>query len=159
MIGQPIPFWDRLTDKAGMITQLWTQWFEEDLLPQVQAAPTQIGSYTNGDAPLDDALGLTTVATVPTTGQYLVLVATQIIAAAGVASTLALTVTWTSNGVTQTETFATINNGTDTDHQSSAITILADGNSPVSVNTTYTSNPANDMTYNLAASVNMVGST
>lgn len=155
--NEPIPYWDALVDKAGMVTDLWTQWLDQSLLPQVQAAPTQIGQYSNGGTPLDDALGITVVANVPTTGLYLFVAALQIVVAAGVTSNVQLTLTWTSNGVTQTEAFTAIANGANTDHGSFPFSIIADGGTPVSISTTYASNPANAMQYNLAASVNLVG--
>lgn len=142
---------------TAFVSKLWSDWFEQTLIPDVEAAPLQLGAYSNGVTPLNDSLGLTVVATAPANGQYLVMSAVQILAAAGVASTLSVTVTWTKNTITQTETFATITNGTSASHQGVAYPILADGNTPISVNTTYTSNPANDMEYDLQVSVNQVG--
>lgn len=157
-INEPLPFWDALVDKVGNITDVWTRFFEQVLVPQIRSSTILVDRYSNGDTPLTDALG-TTILTelIPATGLYLVLAAIQIVVAAGVSSSVSLTVTWTSNGIVQQQTFGPITNGTTTDHLGVPYVILADGGTPVSIATTYASNPANAMAYNLAASLNING--
>lgn len=157
-INEPLPFWDALVDKVGNITDVWTRYFEQVLVPQIQSSTILVDRYSNGEAPLTDALPATILTELlPATGLYLVLLAVQIVTAAGVSSSVSVTVTWTSNGVVQQEIFGPVVNGTTTDHLSTAYAILADGGTPVSILTTYASNPANAMAYNLSASLNING--
>lgn len=157
-INEPLPFWDALVTKAGEITDTWTKYLEQVLVPQIRSGTLVVGRYTNGDTPLTDALSIVALEeTVPNTGAYVLQAAIQVVGAAAVASTLALTVTWTSNGIVQTETFATLVDGTDTTHQGTSFPIIADGGTPVSISTAYTSNPANDLEYNLNAALLIVG--
>lgn len=157
-LNEPLPFWDALVIKTGEITDTWTKYFEQVLVPQVRLGTIITGKYSNGSTPLNASLTTTILEeTVPTTGLYLFVAALQIVAAAGVTSSVSLTLTWTSNGITQSEVFGPITNGVNTDQLSAVFAIIADGGTPVSILTTYASNPANDMDYNLSASLNING--
>lgn len=154
--NEPIPFFDRIADPKGFVTQLWTQWLENVLVPLVQSAPSQVGQYAN-ETPLNAALATTILATVQGAGLYLFAAALQVVTAAGVSSNVQLTLTWTSNGVTQTENFTAIVNGTTASHGGYSFPIIVDANTPVTIATTYASNPASAMTYNLRASLSLAG--
>lgn len=158
-LNEPLPFWDVMVDKQGRITDgSWTKYFEQVIMPQIRSATMITGKYSNGTTPLDDALTATFLEElIPTTGAYVVVAALQITKAAGVSSSVSLTLTWTSNGVVQSETFGPIANGGITNHLSVVYGILADGGTPVSIATTYAASPANDLHYNLAASLNING--
>lgn len=152
-LNEPIPFWDALVNKAGQVTQTWTQWLEQTLLPQVRAGTLLIGRYAPSD-PLSDALTATILEeALPSTAVYVLTLALQVTQAAGVGSSVQASATWTSNGIVQTQPFTAIVNGTATDHQSNVIAFLADGGTPVSIATTYASNPANAMEYLIGATL------
>lgn len=157
-INEPLPFWDALVTKVGNITDVWTRYFEQVLVPQIRSSTILVDRYSNGSTPLTDALP-TTILTelLPATGLYLVMVAIQIVAAAGVSSSVSLILTWTSSGVVQQQTFGPITNGVLTDHLGVSYSILADADTPVSIQTLYASNPVNAMAYNLSASLNING--
>lgn len=157
-INEPLPINDDVVDKNNKLTTEWTIFWSQTLLPQVRSSQMVVDRYSNGDTPLTDALTTTIITEVlPATAVYLFLAAIQILVAAGVSSDVSLTLTWTSNGVVQQETFGPITNGGTTDHLGVSYAILADSGTPVSISTTYASNPANAMAYNIGASLNING--
>lgn len=158
-INEPLPFEDPISEaKTGLITTEWTTYFEQTWMPQTRAATIKSSSYSNGADPLTDALPIRVLeASVPVDGMVLLLIALSIAAAAAVTSSVSVTVTWTHRGIARTATFGPLVNGTPSDRVAEAFPILVDGGTPVSFQTTYASNPANDLEYDLAVSLNLNG--
>lgn len=154
---EPIPYNDPLTSKDGLITDEWTRYFNNTLLPQITAALKVVDTYRpSADGTTNAAITITPVVELAIQGQYRIAHYLQVLTAAGVSSAMQVTWTWTFNGVVQTQTFSNVNGNTTSTHEGVSYVIHADGGTPISVAVTYASNPASVAVYFFEATVELV---
>jgi hypothetical protein len=154
---EPIPYNDAITDpKTGLITDEWTRYFNNTLLPQITAATKVVDTYTTGVVGVNAAIPITPVVESATQGQYRFTHYLQCLTPAGVASAFQVTLTWTFNNIVQTQTFSNVNGNLTTTHEGVEYPIHTDGGTPISVAVTYASNPAAAAVYFFEANVELV---
>lgn len=158
----PIPFQDRISRPKrnelygktqddpleGTCSDSWAD-FLSKLTFSVQAAATRINSVTKtdqaGSIGATDMTGGNLKA-----GLYTVKSYAQVTQAATVSSSLQVTISWTTHGVAQSESFAAITGNTTATHQAESLgLIFADAGSPVNYATTYASVGGTPMQYAL----------
>lgn len=147
VLPEPFPAKDRIVDKQGYPTEAFIRYFEsQDNL--IGAAPSNIGQVSSTS-------GAASVSTTPITtqvisnGVYRVSWYMEVVTPAGVSSSLDITIAWTSNGVAKSNTSSAMTGNLATSYASGVLTIHADGESIVSYQATYASNPAAAMVYGL----------
>ena len=157
MNQEPIPYNDPMvTPRSGLITDEWTRYYNNVLLPQINAAPTRVETYSTGGAGSNLALPLTPLGSVQIAGQYRYAHYLQCLTPGGVSSAFQATVSWTFNGIAQTQTFSNVNGNLTTTHEGVEYPIHVDGGTPVSVAVTYASNPAAAAVYFYQATLERV---
>lgn len=152
----PIPYGDRLVVTDGMVSEPWERW----LTTQAQAlsqAPNRLVPLV----PLTDknaSIGTTnfTPGFVPA-GVYWLTYYTRITTVAAVNSSLTVTLGWTDHGTAQTFSGAAIVGNTINDWQSDTKLVYVDSLTPVTYSTTYASNAAGEMKYQLYVALLSVG--
>lgn len=137
----------RTDPNENRISEAWFNYFNELGVqslntPQFQTAPV---SYTGQTA----SLGTKSIAGSLRGGLYRVTMMAQVIIAAATSSSLTLSISWTDNGVTQAESSAAITGNTTATHGHFQYAMYIDTNTPITFSTTYASNAANQMTYDL----------
>ena len=148
-------FGDKPDPQEGVITDPWADWLTR-LAGTVNIAPSRLGSVAVGGQTASisatDFSGGSLNA-----GLYRVSYYAQITQAAGVSSSLTITLTWTAVGVSQSEAFAAITGNTTSTHSAAPndFFFYADG-SPVKYATTYASVGAPVMSYLLYLSLESV---
>lgn len=143
---------DRFTEKQddpleGTMSDAWVDYISR-LVQTVQSSSTRINSASLIDQSASISAtdmsggGLKT-------GLYRVTYHARITKAAGVSSSLQVTLSWTDGGIAQSQSGAAITGNTTATLQSGTFLIHIDTASPVRYATTYASNPAATMTYRL----------
>lgn len=147
--GPSAPSREPLIDKlTGLCSEKWLTWFR-NVRQSLDSAPTQV---TGGKVQLTGQTATIGTTPVPTAslaaGLYAVRWYGQVTSPAGVASSFQVTVSWTTNGVTQTFVGALKNgNTTATNEPSGPALIHIDPATPVSYAIAYVSNPAAAMVF------------
>ena len=136
---------NRVTDKDGKASGVFSRWFDTSFQARVDATPVVADPPEVLDAQSASTSG--TVGGSQSAGLYRVSYYAQIITAAGVSSGLQLTLTWTHEGVAQSETFTNLTGNTTTTHQSQSLMIEIDPGTTIGYSLTYASNPASAMVY------------
>lgn len=142
------PVREPVVDKAGIVSDTWRIWFRNLLVTQQNQPVITMPSLslTGKSASLTiTALNTGTLAAGLYRFSYYATVATP----AGVSSSLTVTASWTDHGVAQTRSSAAMTGNATTTNQSEIWPIHIDASSPVSYSTTYASNLAAVMIYNL----------
>lgn len=139
-----------LTDpRNGLITEEWQKYFRSQ--NQVTAAgPLRLNTITS--ATVNDAIGVTPITTGPiVTGMYRITAYATVMTVATTSSNLSATVFFTDNSVSKSATiFSGMNGNLTTTNASGTYTFRSDGGAnPVSYSTTYASNGANEMAYQI----------
>lgn len=145
---QPAPVRNRLVDlRLGNLSAAWGRWF--------QAVQQAINSQAEGLGSValsaqSASIG-TTAVPMPalTAGVYRVSVAVRVTTAAGVSSSIQTTIGWTSGTVAQSQSGAVNAGNTTTTQESYERVIRGDANTTITYSTTYASNPAAAMQYQL----------
>jgi hypothetical protein len=138
----PIPAQDPLIARQVYMEARWIRWFS-DLVTRVMTAVLSVSPAVHRTA-INASIAATTIFTPTQAGDYRVNWFAQITTVAGVASSLAVIISWTSSGVACSKTFApailatNVTSAADGD----SVTIRPDGGTPVKYATTYVSNPA-----------------
>jgi len=145
VLPEPFPARDKIVDKEGYPTEMFVKYFEgQDQL--IGAASSNIGAATS-------TAGSASVSTTDISSQtisngvYRVSWYLEIVTPAGVSSSLAITVAWTSNGVAKSNTSSAITANLVTSFSSGSIVIHSDGDATVTYSLAYASNPAAAMIY------------
>ncbi len=142
------PVRDEMVGKDRLITLPWQTWLR-DLVLQVTNAPASFAPVVlTGQTA---SLGTTSIPT-PTlsAGRYRVDVAAIVETAAGVNSSLTVTIRWTKNGIAQSYSFAAMTgNTTATTLVQPPLFLTIDAASPITYETVYASTPAAAMAYGL----------
>jgi hypothetical protein len=135
--------------RTGMITRAWFNWFL-GVLTRVQGAATAIPSAAVELTGQTASIGVTSLMPNAPAGLYRVSWRFRVTTAAGVASSLTVSIHSTDDAVAcQQDSVAYAGNVT-TRPQSGSVLVWADPGSVLSYSTTYTSNPAAAMVYDLA---------
>ncbi len=145
----PAPVQDEvLSPREGRTLSLtWIQWVTA-VYTALRAAVRNIGSVSLEDQAA--TLSATAIQTpVLTRGLYQVSYTTRVPRAATTSSSLTMTLTWTDDGVTCTQSGAALTGNTTSTQQSGFLLIQADANSTVRYSTTYASVGATTMQYYL----------
>lgn len=132
-----------------------TRW--NDLKNRVQSAAYTVGAPVQL-ATQTASIGATPLTTTPlSAGLYRVSWYARVTKSGGVSSSLTVTLGWTEGGVSLTLSGAAITGNLVTSVQSGIAFLLLDDGAPITYATTYASNPANDMEYELVVNVERVG--
>ncbi len=152
---EPIPYNDDLT-KDNQITDEWSRWLTQTLLPQVQNAPTRVENYTTGLAGSNASGPLTPLGSVQIAGQFRYNHYLQILSPDGGGSGAQVTLTWTFGGIVQQQVFAANNGDLTTTHEGITYVIHVDAGTPVSIAVAYTSTTPGLMAYYYAAQLELL---
>lgn len=144
-LTEPFPSRDRIVKSDGKASDVFIRWNEETLIARLAATPVLPGPVEVLDDRNTSLSG--TIGSTQSAGLYAVDYYLQVLTVAGVASGIQLAISWTFNGVVQTETFANLNTNLITSHQGARYPIRVDGNTTVTYTLTYASNPAGAMRY------------
>lgn len=140
--------------KDGRLSRVGQQWFLS-LTQALQQATTTLKSVS-----LTAQSASLTTTTVPlgtfAAGLYRVTYYARVTTAAGVASSLDVTVGWTDGAVPCSVTSAAMTGNTTSTVQSGSVLVHVDANGPITYATTYASNPASAMVYRLDLAVEAV---
>ena len=154
LLSEPFPSRDRIVDKQGFATQEFDEWMSLQLSPAVQTSPNVVQGVSENA--LNAGVALTPI--VPSAAQavyrfggYL-----QIITPDPVANSVQVVLTYTFNGVVQTETFTAMTGITTTTHQGLLFEFRVDAGSPISYTVNYSSNTPNACVYSLNLTVELV---
>ena len=145
---EPLPVNDALVDKKGMLSEVWAQ-FLQTQFGLVFSSPANLSpqSITEQNASIGTtSLPLGSV----NAGLYGIRVYAQITTVATTSSSLAVTIGWTSQGQTLSQTFPALTGNSLTTFGSGSLPmIFVDAGSAITYSTTYASNAAGEMKYNL----------
>jgi len=154
-LTENIPYNDPVVEKrSGLITDLWARYFGTTMLPRIDLSPQRIASYEALASNV--AVAITALVASATAGKYRYSHYLQCVTPGGVSSAFQVTLTWTVNGIVQTQVFGNVNGNLTTTHEGAEYTIRVDGGSPVSISVTYASNPAGAATYDYSALLELV---
>lgn len=150
--ASPAPIQDAMLGKSGRPTPRWADWFVR--APSTFHAIPSILSVTSLEEQ-NAAISATDFADTKdlAAGLYLVMYTARITTAAGVSSSLTVTVKWTEGAVVQTQAGAAITGNTTTSRQGGVFLIRSDAGEDVTYETAYASNAAGAMKYSLDISL------
>jgi hypothetical protein len=154
ILTEPYPSRDRLVTKDGYASEEFDKWLSQNLEPAVQSSPNVIESV-NPD-PLNAAVPLTPIIPTATAGVYRFSSVLQILTPDPVSNSVQVVLTYTRNGVVQTETFPAMTGTLTTTHQGVMFPFRVDGRTPVSYQVNYASNTPNLCVYALNLTVELV---
>jgi hypothetical protein len=153
-LNEPFPSRDKLVTEARYPESEFIRWMEQSLLPRVESAAANVDSIE--DSGLTAGVTITPIGADQIAGKYRFSIYLQVVTPAGVSSSLQVTLTWTYNGVVQTEVFGLLNGNLTTTHQGVVYSFDLDDAGPVSYTIAYASNPANAMVYDYSLSLELV---
>jgi len=147
LCGAPVPAFDRVADKDGVLTIPWREYMQR-LPPMLdrsavriaEAALTSRGAaitatdFTGSDFP---------------EGLYRVNFYTRITRAATTSSSLTVTIAWTDGGVAMSQASTALTANVVTAYRSETLVLWLDANTPVNYSTAYASVGATSMQYKL----------
>lgn len=137
------------------VTKPWSFFFR-DLRTQLDSAPQQSTPTPISETDQDDAIGTTTIVTPDHDGIYSFEYYAAVVTAATTSSSLTVVLGFTDSGVAKTKTFTAITGNTTTTTGSERYMFRGDGGSPITYSTTYASNGANEMIYDIDIVVSSV---
>jgi hypothetical protein len=154
LLTEPYPSRDKLVTKEGFASEEFDRWLSQLLEPAVQSSPNVIVGVSE-DA-LNAAVALTPI--IPTSLQavYRLSGVIQIITPDPVSNSVQIVLTYTRNGVVQTETFAALTGTLTTSHQGVSFPFRCDGGTPISYQVLYASNTPNLCVYALNLTVEVI---
>lgn len=153
-LNEPFPSRDKLVTEARYPEAEFVRWMEQSLLPRVDAASASVESIEASG--LTDAVTITPIGADQVAGKYRFSIYLQVVSPAGVSSSLQVTLTWTYNGIVQSETFPLLNGNATTTHQGTVYSFDLDDAGPVSYAIAYASTPANALQYAYSLSLELV---
>jgi hypothetical protein len=131
----------------------WMRWFQATVFNSLASAsrtlPAIIALTGQGAAIGTTNIPLPAI----TAGQYILSYYARITTAAGVSSSLTVTLGWTESSIPLTFSGVPMTGNTTTTVQSGSIMVVADGNTPLNYSTAYASNAAGVMKYRLTVIV------
>lgn len=146
----PIPSDTTIVDKLGRITDFFRLRWE-----QVIALGTTIPSFTTPVSNLGKtaAIATTTIVTVVQAGLYRLVLCPLKTIPDGVASSVTVTVRFTSRGIACSHAFAALTTDTVGANDTNLWEFYADGSSDIQYETAYSSTTPNTMTYDITGSL------
>ena len=149
----PLPEHDPMTDEGKLITGTWSQ-FLNKVLQDLLSAPKVIASlvFTAQTA----AISATALATPANPGLYRVSYNTHVTTAAGVSSSVTVTVAWTQSGSAVSDSSAALTANATNVARTGSLLLQLDGGTAVNVSTSYASNAAGAMAYELYVTLEKV---
>lgn len=153
----PAPLQTPIAGPGGKVTRWWADWL---LLTLVQRVQSQAPSFADAQISLasqDDAIATTALLASANAGLYRVSWWTRVVVAAGVASSLTVNIHATDGGIAVTQSGAALTGNATDACEGQSVTVRCDGASALSYSTTYASNPANAMNYDLEIVVEAIG--
>ncbi len=127
----------------------WMRWFQASVFTTLSSTPSVFNSRIALTAQ-NASIGTTNIPLPAiSAGQYIMSYYARITTAAGVSSSLTVTLGWTESSIPLTFSGVAMTGNTTTTVQSGSIMVVADGNTPLTYATTYASNAANAMQYRL----------
>jgi hypothetical protein len=141
-----IPIKDDLVDDAKKMGGNWYRWISF-LLTRVLSQVQSVASIHR--IALSASLGATTIYTPSQPATFRVSWAVQVTTAATVSSSIAVTITWTANGIAQTKAFTANTGNTTATNDSGSWVIRPDSGLPIKYQTTYASVGATSMAHTL----------
>lgn len=155
VLPEPFPAKDKCVDKEGYPTEQFVKYFEgRDQV--VGAAASSIGSQSNTQGNASIATTDIGVAKI-SSGVYRVSFYMEVITPAGVSSSLDITISWASNGVTKTTTTTPMAGNLTTSFAAGVLVLHSDGDSPITYSANYASNPVGAMVYGLWVVLERIG--
>lgn len=154
MARPPIPYESAIveggTDPISKPYYLWLYEFDQRVTQSSNVLAT-VALETQ-----DAAIGTTAAWTTTTEGLYRVNVYLRITAAAGVSSSVTVTISFTESGVPLTFVLTAVTGNTTSTVQTATVFLRSDASAPISYSTAYASNPAGAMKYSLTVLVEQV---
>ncbi|MCC6417228.1 MAG: hypothetical protein IT429_03150 [Gemmataceae bacterium] len=148
MMQTRLPIGEPLTSAQGILRLPWIIYFRNQAdavanTPQQTTSPVSVAGSTA-------SIGITPIPSDPLApGLYRVTWYARIVTAAGVSSSLTVTISWTDGGIACSTSGAALNGNTVASAQSETRMARIDQATPISYATTYASNPAAAMAYDL----------
>jgi hypothetical protein len=135
--------------RTGMITRAWFNWLLS-IITRVQASASSVPSASVELTGQTASIGVTALIPSAHAGLYRVSWRFRVTTAAGVASSLTVSVHSTDGGIVCQQDSAAYTGNLTTRPQSGSVIVQVDAGSALSYSTTYVSNPAAAMVYDLA---------
>lgn len=139
----------------GLLTDSWNKWFTDQNSIIANTSATISSVSVDSQTASIGATAMPVGALAP--GLYFISYYTTITTAAGVSSSLQVTLSWTDGGVVKQFNGAALTGNTTSENESNYKLILVDSATPVTYATTYASNPAAAMNYKLSVVFQSVG--
>lgn len=153
-LTEPYPSRDRIVTEQGFASEEFDRWLSQSLAPAVQSSPNVIEGVSE-DA-LNAAVAITPIIPLALQAVYRFSGVIQIITPDPVSNSVQVVLTYTRNGVVQTETFAAVTGILTTTHQGVSFPFRVDGATPISYTVNYASNTPNACVYALNLTVELV---
>lgn len=152
----PIPQSDPLIDSTDRMNASWYRWLS-NFVTRALGSSQRVGNAVHRTG-LTSSVPTTSLFTPTQTQLYRVGWYAQVTTAAGINSSLAVTIGWTTNGVPQTKTFSPASLATNTtgSNDGDDVLIRADAGVAITYATTYASAGAPNMAYQIDAVVEQV---
>lgn len=154
VLNEPYPSRDPIVTKSGHASEEFDRWLSQALSPAVQSSPNVIEGVSEDS--LNDAVGITPIIPLAAQAAYRFSWVIQIITPDPVANSVQVVLTYTRNGVVQTETFTAVTGILTTTHGGSVFPFRVDGGTPISYTVNYSSNTPNACVYALDLAVELV---
>ena len=145
-----VPLLSALVTTTSHATEAFSRW-----LTALQVAVNRCAAIVSSDGTVSltaqtAAIAATTIPILTVTaGLYRVSYTLRVTTAAGVTSSVQLTIGWTAGTVAQTEVGANVNGNTTASHDEGCFLLRADNATTLTYSTAYASNAANAMNYSL----------
>lgn len=150
------PVREPISDPSGLISQPWQIYFRDQNIAQSSStsnAVTPIALSTQ-----NASIGTTAFPAASLNGGlYIFTYYARITGAAGVSSSVQVSLAWTDGSIACSKTFTAITGNTTSTTGSESYMINIDPGTPVSYSTTYASNPGAAMTYDLSLVLEAIG--
>lgn len=154
LLTEPYPSRDRLVTKEGYASDEFDRWLSLGLQPAVQSSPNVVESISEDS--LSAGVGITPIIPTALQAVYRFGWVVQILTPDPVSNSVEVVLTYTRNGVVQTETFPAVTGILTTTHGGSVFPFRVDGGTPISYTVNYLSNTPNACVYALNLTVEVV---
>ncbi len=155
ILSEPYPSRDPIVDKTGHASEEFDRWLSQALGPAVQSSPNVIVGVSEDS--LNAAVTITPIIPLATQAVYRFSSYIQILTPDPGGNSVQVVLTYTHNGIVQTETFAAVTGITTTTHQGVQFFFRVDGGTPISYTVNYVSSGTPNLcAYSLNLTVELV---
>jgi hypothetical protein len=154
VLSEPYPSRDPIVTKSGHASEEFDRWLSQSLQPSVQSSPNVVDGVSRD--PLSDGVSITPIIASAAQAVYRFSGVVQILTPDPVSNSIQVVLTYTRNGVVQTEAFPAVTGILTTTHQGISFTFRPDGGTPISYTVIYASNTPNACVYSLDVTVEQV---